>query len=172
MFTVTVYISSVYYLSLFEKYPLQEKIVMEYRNLGYMALLSFISMYILMYIMVDSYANVYSNFNQFYMAGVMTVPMVIIELLLMGSMYPNKKRNIGVMLSSIIIGIVLIVCVRRQVAVTDQQFLRSMIPHHAAAILMCKQTQLQDPQLQELCHNIGRTQQAEIDFMKSKLMPC
>jgi len=59
--------------------------------------------------------------------------------------------------------------IRQQAAVTDQQFLRSMIPHHAGAILMCKQNKLQDPELQRLCGNIVSSQQAEIDFMKSKL---
>jgi hypothetical protein len=39
--------------------------------------LSFISMYVLMYAMVDRFANVYPNFNQFYMAGLMTAPMVL-----------------------------------------------------------------------------------------------
>ena len=40
-----------------------------------MAVLSFISMYILMYAMADSFANVIPNINQFYMAGLMTMPM-------------------------------------------------------------------------------------------------
>ena len=40
-----------------------------YLKLLYMALLSFASMYILMYAMVNQFANVYPNINQFYMAG-------------------------------------------------------------------------------------------------------
>ena len=44
-----------------------------YRNLFIMALLSFISMYVLMYAMVDRFGNVYSSVNQVYMAGLMTV---------------------------------------------------------------------------------------------------
>ncbi len=49
-----------------------------YARLAAMTVLSFISMYILMYAMVDQLANVYPNINQFYMAGLMTAPMVII----------------------------------------------------------------------------------------------
>jgi len=56
-----------------------------------MALLSFLAMYGLMYAMVDSAANVYPNLNQLYMAGLMTVPMVLLELALMGSMYDTRK---------------------------------------------------------------------------------
>ncbi len=49
-----------------------------YQKLLIMAVLSFISMYILMYSMVDRFANVFPNVNQFYMAGLMTMPMIII----------------------------------------------------------------------------------------------
>src|SRR5438094_8837692 len=48
-----------------------------------------LDVHILMYAMVNRFANVYSNLNQFYMAGLMTAPVVVIELALMGSMYDN-----------------------------------------------------------------------------------
>jgi uncharacterized protein (DUF305 family) len=134
-----------------------------------MAALSFVSMYILMYMMVNSYANVYTNLNQFYMAGMMTAPMLIIELLLMESMYPNKELNKILILASLIVGVFFIIGIRKQTAIQDKEFLRSMIPHHAAALLMCEQASLQDPDIQELCKSISLGQQAEIDFMKAKL---
>ena len=62
-----------------------------YVRLGAMAILSFISMYILMYSMVNSFSNVFNSVNQFYMAGLMTMPMLIIELVIMGSMYQDKN---------------------------------------------------------------------------------
>ncbi len=67
-----------------------------YQKLLLMAVLSSISMYILMYSMVNVFANVFPNVNQFYMAGLMTMPMIIIEVLLMRSMYMNKKLNAAV----------------------------------------------------------------------------
>src|SRR5437667_11142822 len=48
-----------------------------YVHLATMTALSFISLYILMYAMVNRFANVYSNLNQFYMAGLMTAPIVV-----------------------------------------------------------------------------------------------
>jgi hypothetical protein len=51
------------------------------------AALSFLAMYILMYAMVNSLSNVFNNVNQVYIAALMATPMVLIELLLMGSMY-------------------------------------------------------------------------------------
>jgi hypothetical protein len=52
-----------------------------YRHLLIRAALSFIAIYILLYAMVDRIGNVDSNFNQFYMAGLMTAPMILIEVL-------------------------------------------------------------------------------------------
>jgi len=35
-----------------------------------------------------------------------------------------------------VIGLIFFTLVRQQAAITDKQFLKSMIPHHGAAILM------------------------------------
>jgi uncharacterized protein (DUF305 family) len=140
-----------------------------YPKLWVMALLSFISMYILMYAMVNSIGNVFNNINEFYMAGLMTAPMIPIEIFLMSSMYKDQKRNVVIVVASILAGLVFFLLIRQQGAVSDRQFLRSMIPHHAGAILMCEQASIQDAEIQELCKTIISSQQEEIDQMKAKL---
>jgi hypothetical protein len=140
-----------------------------YRRLLLMAILSFIAMFVLMYAMVDAFANVFINVNQFYMAGLMAAPMVIIEIALMSTMYHNKKLNVGIVAASVILLIVFWTLIRQQSAVTDKQFLRSMIPHHAGAILMCDEASIEDPEIIKLCKSIRASQQAEIDQMKRKL---
>jgi uncharacterized protein (DUF305 family) len=140
-----------------------------YGRLLVMILLSFLAMYALMYAMVNAFNNVFNNVNQFYMAGLMVAPMVLIELVLMAGMYPNRKLNAVLAVLSLLGMILFWMGIRQQAAVTDQQFLRSMIPHHAGAILMCKENKLKDPELLRLCGNIVSSQQAEIDLMKSKL---
>ena len=104
------------------------------------------------------------------MAAIMTAPMVIIELLFMGAMYDNKKLNAVLITVSSVFLIAFIVLLRKQVAIGDKEFLKSMIPHHGAAILMCEQASIEDPQVRQLCKDIITAQQSEIDFMKSKLM--
>lgn len=141
-----------------------------YRNLWIMVILSFVSMYILMYAMVNSTGNVFNNINQFYMAGLMTAPMIPIEIILMRSMYKDQKRNIFIVATSVLVGLAFFLLIRQQGAVSDKQFLRSMIPHHAGAILMCEQAAIQDAELQELCRTIISSQQEEIDQMKAKLL--
>jgi|SRR3989344_5545159 len=140
-----------------------------YRKLGLMALLSFIAMYALMYAMVDTFSNVFPNYNQFYMAGLMATPMVLIELWLMGIMYSNKKLNAILVLLTLALFVAFWIGIRQQVAIGDKQFLKSMIPHHGAAILMCKNAPIEDLEIKELCQNIIANQQSEIDFMKNKL---
>jgi uncharacterized protein (DUF305 family) len=140
-----------------------------YIRLAAMAALSFLSMYALMYAMVDRLQNVYPNLNQFYMAGLMAAPMVLIELALMGAMYPNRKANVVIAVLSVAATVVFFVCIRQQTAVADEQFLKSMIPHHAGAILMCDQAPLQDAEIKELCTKIISSQQSEIDQMKAIL---
>ena len=140
-----------------------------YKHLLLMVVLSFISMFTLMYAMVDSFKNVYPNLNQFYMAGLMTAPMVIIELAVMGAMYHNKKLNLVIIAAGVIALILFWILIRQQTAISDKQFLKSMIPHHAGAILMCEKAPIQDPQIRELCRTIISGQQAEILQMKTKL---
>ena len=140
-----------------------------YRRLSVMLLISFGAMYVLMYAMVDVLANVLPNYNQFYMAGLMTAPMALIELLLMGSMYPNKKLNNVIIMSSIAALIIFFLLIRFQSGVADKQFLKSMIPHHASALLMCRNATITDPEIRELCERIISSQQSEIDWMKTKL---
>jgi uncharacterized protein (DUF305 family) len=140
-----------------------------YRKLFIMTILSFITMYILMYSMVDRLENVIPNVNQIYMAGLMTMPMVIIELLVMSAMYKTKKVNLSIIGTAIVLLVAFFFAIREQSAVGDKQFLKSMIPHHAAAILMVKEANLSDPEIQQLAKNIITSQQAEIDFMKAKI---
>jgi uncharacterized protein (DUF305 family) len=109
------------------------------------------------------------NVNQFYMAGLMAAPMGLIELALMGAMYRDRRLNAMVAAGSVIALAAFWILIRQQAAVSDRQFLRSMIPHHAGAILMCQEASLQDSEIKELCRNIVSSQQSEIDLMRTKL---
>ena len=142
---------------------------MQYGHLAIMGALSFVSMFVLMYAMVDRFANVFVNVNQVYMAGLMTMPMIIIELVVMGAMYANKRLNMIIMAACAVALVAFFVLIRQQTLVYDSQFLRSMIPHHASAILMCKESPAASPEIKKLCASIITSQQAEIDQMKGML---
>ncbi|MBI1292762.1 DUF305 domain-containing protein [bacterium] len=137
-----------------------------YRTL---ALLSFVAMYVLMYAMVDRLENVIPNLNQFYMAALMAAPMVAIELILMRHMYMNTRANLISYALCAVIGLGSFFAIRSQTAIGDAAFLRSMVPHHAGAILMCEQAPVSDPEIRELCQGIIASQQQEIAQMKAML---
>lgn len=140
-----------------------------YARLLAMTVVSYIAMFFLMYAMVDRLENVVPNLNQFYMAGLMTAPMLVLELVLMGGMYPNKKLN-GVLIAVGIAALLLFwILIRQQAAIDDRQFLKSMIPHHAGAILMCGKAKITRPEVRRLCGEIESSQASQIALMKSLL---
>jgi hypothetical protein len=141
----------------------------QYGRFGVMLLLSFLAMYFLMYSMVDGFSSVYSNINQVYMAGLMAAPMATFELLVMRSMYPDKRLNGILLLLSVLSTVFFFFGIRIQYAVGDHQFLRSMIPHHSGAILMCDEAKLTNQKIKDLCRNIVASQKKEIDEMKALL---
>jgi hypothetical protein len=140
-----------------------------YRTLALMALLSFAAMYVFMYAMVDRVENALPNLNQAYMAALMAAPMVVIELILMRHMYTNARANLAAYALCALIGAGSFFAIRSQTAIGDAEFLRSMVPHHAGAILMCEQAQLTDPDVRALCQGIIAGQQQEIAQMKELL---
>ena len=140
-----------------------------YPRLVAMVLLSFIAMYVLMYAMVDRFSNVFMSLNQVYMAALMAAPMAAIEIAVMRSMYQDRRSNAVVLAGATLVFLLAWFGIRQQTAIGDTQFLRSMIPHHAGAILMCREAPVTDPRIQQLCGTIIESQQREIDEMRSLL---
>jgi len=140
-----------------------------YRTLAVMAVVSFAIMFVLMYAMVDRIGNIFPNLNQAYMAALMAAPMVLLELGLMRHMYRDKRANLATIALSLVVFAFAFLGIRYQLGISNGQFLRSMIPHHAGAILMCERAPVTDAELRQLCGNIISSQRAEIDQMKTIL---
>jgi len=140
-----------------------------YTTLAVMAVVSFAAMYVLMYAMVDRLENALPNLNQVYMAALMAAPMVAIELILMRRMYTNTRANFISYTLCLVIGVGSLVAIRTQSAIGDDEFLRSMVPHHAGAILMCQEAKITDPAIQQLCQDIIASQRQEIAEMREML---
>ena len=140
-----------------------------YTHLIVTTLINAVIMYVVMYTMIAGLPDFYNNINQIYMVLMMAAPMVIIMLIDMKSMFTDKKLNLilhAVAAALVILGFM---GMRTQAAVGDSQFLRAMIPHHSGAILMCREANITDPEIQSLCQTIMKSQQAEIDQMKAIL---
>lgn len=134
-------------------------------NLG----LSLTIMYVAMFAMIWSWGEFVQNINFLYMALVMWAPMAAVMLLTMRPMYPNRKLNGLLYLGFAAVFILSMIGIRQQSLVGDRQFLRSMIPHHSGAVLMCKEAKITDPEVRTLCQGIISSQTSEIDQMKAIL---
>lgn len=140
-----------------------------YGRLVLMLIGSFIAMYFLMYAMVDTVRDVMPNINQGYMVALMTAPMALLELGMMSRMYPDKRKNIVVALAAILLFVIGWFGMRTQAGIGDTQFLKSMIPHHSGALLMCKNAKLESNETRRLCDQIVRSQVEEIAQMRGLL---
>jgi uncharacterized protein (DUF305 family) len=120
--------------------------------------------------MIWSWGEFIQNLNFFYMALVMWAPMAIVMMLTMRSMYTNARLNLVLYLALVVVFVLSVIGIRAQGLVGDRQFLRSMIPHHSGALLMCNRSALHDPEIRNLCFGPGgivESQQREIDQMKA-----
>jgi uncharacterized protein (DUF305 family) len=125
-------------------------------------------MYLVMFAMIYRRGEFVQNLNFFYMALMMWAPMGALMLLFMGMMYRSKTLNIIIYASSVLIFVLAFIAIRTQTLVGDRQFLRSMIPHHSGALVMCRQASIRDPQLKQLCfgpNGIVESQEREIELM-------
>jgi uncharacterized protein (DUF305 family) len=145
---------------------------MHYRMLLLNIVVSTAIMYLLMFEMIWSGPEFFNNLNMLYMALTMAMPMGILMLLLMGSMYQNRRLN-GVLYALFALLFAFAFWgVRAQVAIGDRQFVRSMIPHHAGAILMCNRAPIRDAEIRQLCfgpNGIVQSQTREIKQMEGIL---
>lgn len=134
-----------------------------------MAVVMFVAMYFIMFAMIDGFENLIPNLNNLYMTLLMVSVMMLIELWMMRKMYTHPKINRIIGVIAVILGVFSWLGIREQINIGDRQFVKGMIPHHAAALLMSEKAKLNDPDLIRLKKNILETQADEIELMKRKL---
>ncbi|HXV98831.1 MAG TPA: DUF305 domain-containing protein [Anaerolineae bacterium] len=140
-----------------------------YKKLAIAISINAVIMFLITYAMIDKFDHLYLNINRVYMSLMMVAPMVIIMLLVMRSMYENKKLNYILIAAFSGLFILCFSLARTQTPVGNEQFLRSMIPHHSSAILMCQEAEITDLEIIELCEQIVKSQEEEITQMKAIL---
>jgi peptidoglycan/LPS O-acetylase OafA/YrhL len=143
---------------------------MKKNNYGkFMAMLglSFIAMYITMYLNTYEWDHVWFSLTRFYMVCLGIAAMALIMLSLMLNMYKNKKKNIAIYLGSLILFVSALGLVREQKStVGDVLWMKAMIPHHSIAILTSKRADIKDPEAKKLAEEIIEAQLREIAQMK------
>ncbi|SDS51935.1 DUF305 domain-containing protein [Gramella sp. MAR_2010_147] len=129
--------------------------------------LSFIAMYITMYLNTYEIDHVYFSLTRFYMTCLGIAAMAIIMLSLMLNMYKSRKKNIAIYTGSLILFLGALGLVRSQKPVVDDVlYMEAMIPHHSIAILTSKRADIDDPEVRKLADDIIKAQEKEIAEMK------
>lgn len=137
-----------------------------YRRLAVILPINALVMFLLTYSLIDVFDHFHPNLNRLYMAVIMVAPMALVMLAGMRSMYTSSRLNAGLYLGFAALFVATFVMARSQTGVGDEQFLRSMIPHHSSAILMCEHATITDPEIVSLCEDIVRAQEEEIAQME------
>lgn len=140
-----------------------------YRKLILITVVSFLVMYIVMFLNMDRLDNYHTSTTRVYMAILMVAPMAILMMALMGKMYPNKKKNKIIIISSIIVFFMTLIALRTQTPISDVQYMKAMIPHHSSAIMTSKHANIKDPEVRILADSIIASQEKEIRQMEAIL---
>lgn len=141
-------------------------------NFWAMILLMVVFSYLVMSnVMLTFKNNIYNHVNKAYMALLMGGLMGMIHYIIMiWNGHRSKQMWYGLIIWTII-SLVFIILIRKQVMVTDKQFLKGMSEHHDMALLMSAEIKKKtnDEQLKRFADNIILTQQGEINWMEQKL---
>ena len=143
--------------------------VSNYKKLGTTLAINAVIMFILTYSLIASFDHFVPNINRAYMSVIMVSAMALLMLVTMRSMYKDPKKNTMLYIGFGLVFVASFLMARTQTAVGDEQFLRSMIPHHSSAILMCEESAITDPEIVSLCEDIVAAQEREIAQMQDIL---
>lgn len=128
---------------------------------------SFIAMYITMYLNTYQIDHVYFSLTRFYMSCMGIATMAVIMWFFMRKMYQNKKKNIAILLGSLVLFVGALGLVRAQSPIIgDILWMKAMIPHHSIAILTSERAEIKDPEVRKLADEIIKAQKKEIAEMK------
>ncbi len=140
-----------------------------YAKFAIVMVTSFLLMYLLTFAQIRTLDHFYLNLANLYMAIVMTAVMGVVMLLVMSSMISDTKIRIALLVAFAALGVAAFAMGRTEAFVGNQAFLKSMIPHHSRAILVCQEADISNPQIVSLCREIVSSQQREIGEMKQML---
>ncbi len=131
---------------------------------------SFITMYITMYLNTYSIDHVYFSLTRFYMTCLGISTMAVVMWFFMRKMYHDKKKNIAILIGSLVLFVSALSLVRMQKPIIgDILWMKAMIPHHSIAILTSERADIKDPEVKQLAEDIITAQKKEIEEMKAMI---
>lgn len=127
---------------------------------------SVVAMFFLMYQLVYSFDHATFSLNRLVSSLVMGCVMTLIMLGFMWPMVRGATTKIAVLVGALLAGIAILAINRDQTLIGDEDFMKSMIPHHSIAINNARKSDIRDPRVQRLADEIIESQVREIEEMK------
>ena len=127
---------------------------------------SVIAMFFLMYQLIYSWDHATFSMNRLVSSFVMGTVMTLIMLGFMWKMYKGMATKVAVAVAALVLGIILLTINRDQTLIDDEDFMKSMIPHHSIAINNARKSDIRDPRVKRLADEIIESQVREIAEMK------
>ena len=131
---------------------------------------SFIIQYYLMSpIMVSNRIYITNNIGKAYIATIMGLFMVLLEVMMHDHQYHVFSTNFYIILAALLA--LFVYLYRKQVAINDRQYLEGMIEHHSMALLTSEQilNKTDNYDVAKLAKNIIQQQEDEIREMRELL---
>ena len=141
-----------------------------YKTFFIMLACSFVAMYVTMYLNTYSLDHVFFSLTRFYMVCLGIATMAVIMWFFMRKMYNDKKKNIVILVGSVVLFVGALGLVRVQAPIVgDVLWMKAMIPHHSIAILTSERADIKDPEVKKLAEDIIKAQKKEIEEMKKMI---
>ena len=140
-----------------------------YMKFALMMAVSFVIMYLIMFLNVAEFDHIYNSLTRMYMTTLMISAMAISMLLFMWKMYPNRQVNLGIISFALISFFGTLYLLRTQTPISDVQYMKAMIPHHSSAIMTSSNVDFKDPEVKKLAEDIIIAQEKEIKQMKQMI---
>ena len=128
---------------------------------------SFLIQYFLMSpIMVNSLSDITNNIGKAYMATIMALFMILLEVMMHDHQYSVFSLHLYVGIVAALI--IFIYLYRKQVLIKDKQYLEGMIEHHSMALLTSEEIlqKTDNYDIAKLAKNIIQTQTDELRTMR------
>jgi len=89
---------------------------------------------------------------------------------MMKGMYTERKKNLAILIGSVILfGLALSLVRMQRPVIGDVLYMKGMIPHHSIAILTSERADIKDPEVRKLAGEIIAAQKKEIEEMKKMI---
>jgi FtsH-binding integral membrane protein len=141
-----------------------------YAKFALIMAVSFMLMYLIMFLNVAEFSHIYNSITRFYMTPLMIAVMTASMLLFMWKMYPNTKINFAIIIFATFTFFGTLYLLRTQTFIGDIQYMKAMIPHHSSAIMTSSNVDFKDPEVKKLAEDIIAAQEKEIKQMNEMIV--